>query len=120
MKGIQDEADSGKQLIMSKSSFVIVNDLLQKKSKGLLKVIVHVCLVCTQNMVEGSSLLIKSKARWESSVDMVELMHLTSDIGLLFLDNKGKIEAEPEMIVLLHILSSICSWQCCKWSALDL
>ena len=51
---------------------------------------------------------------------MVELMHVTSNTGLLLLDNKGKIEAKPEMIVLLHILSSICSWQRCKWSALDL
>ena len=51
---------------------------------------------------------------------MVELMHVTSNTGLLLLDNKGKIEAEPEMIVLLHILSNICSWQRCKWSALDL
>ena len=51
---------------------------------------------------------------------MVEVVHLTSNTGLLLLDNKGKIEAEPEMIVLLHILRNICSWQLCKWSALDL
>ena len=51
---------------------------------------------------------------------MVEVVHLTSNTGLLLLDNKGKIEVELEMIVLLHILSSICSWQRCKWSALDL
>ena len=51
---------------------------------------------------------------------MVEFMHLTSNIGLLLLDNKGKIEAEPDMIVLLLILSSIFSWQQCNWSALDL
>ena len=51
---------------------------------------------------------------------MIEFMHLTTNIGLLLVDNKGKIEAEPEMIVLLLILSSICSWQQCNWSALDL
>ena len=55
---------------MSKFSFVIVNDLLQKSSKELLKVIVHVCLACTQNKVKGSSLLFKSKSRWESLVHM--------------------------------------------------
>ena len=49
---------------------MIVNDLLQESSKELLKVIVHVCLACTQNMIKGSSLLFKSKSRWESLVDM--------------------------------------------------
>ena len=51
---------------------------------------------------------------------MVEFMHLTSNTRLLLLDNKGKIKVEPEMIVLLHILSSICSWQGCKWTVHNL
>ena len=38
---------------------------------------------------------------------MVEFIHLTSNIGLLLLDNKGKIEAESEMITLLHMIALV-------------
>mgnify|MGYP000123104338 CR=1 FL=1 len=66
----EEEADNGKQSVMSKIGLVIMHYLQLKSSKELLKAILHVCLTGTQNMVKGSSLLLKSNARWESSVNM--------------------------------------------------
>ena len=45
----KEEANNVKQLIISKTGWVIVDDLLRKSSKEVLKTILHVYLACTQN-----------------------------------------------------------------------
>ena len=45
----EEEAGSVKQLIISKTGWVIVDDLQRKSSEEVLNTILHVYLACTQN-----------------------------------------------------------------------